>query len=368
MELLYVNYVMNDKQLDEEVFRFVVNYIISENITIHSNVGFSLKMLKNIDYLTDDEILKYLEIYLLIINRKNSFSLSDEFKKFDDLKAKMKTYKQFKHRNQLPSGHFKYLQALKASYFHYRNTFKGFLNDYLRFLGVLEYIDLYDEDIIKARFSEINRDREYNDNELGELLYNNLSTRQNLLLLDDLSILEKFETNKEVDEKDKDLFSELFKLYDISLVTIPCSSNLQLNELVVLRQKFLNNFTTLFTRVQTFRNEVNKIDSKKAIIKKIKEFKSEIKIELQKLQNEIDNNLYFLKIKNSDSDYINVTIYVGVLLNLTIFNYFFGRKLISHEKFSELEYRLTNNINDKFYDLFVYYKIDLDLNKYKIKE
>ena len=80
MELLYINYVINDKQLDEEVFRFVVNYIISENITVHSNVGFTFKMFKNIDSLTDDEILKYLEMYLLIINKNKSFSVSEELK------------------------------------------------------------------------------------------------------------------------------------------------------------------------------------------------------------------------------------------------------------------------------------------------
>lgn len=368
MELLYINYVINDKQLDEEVFRFVVNYIISENITVHSNVGFTFKMFKNIDSLTDDEILKYLEMYLLIINKNKSFSVSEELKKIDDLKAKMKNYKQLKHRNQLPSGHFKYLQALKASYIHYRNNFKGFLNDYLKFLGVFQYIDLYDENIIKASYSEINRDCESNDNELGELLYNNLSTLQNMLLLDDLSILEKFNTHPEVNKEQKEKFTDFFKLYDIPLVTLPCSSNLQLNELVVLRQMFLSDFTALFTKVQCFRNEINIIDTKKAITKKVNEFKSEIKLDLQKLQNEIDNNLYFLKIKNSDSDYTNVTIYVGILLDLMIFNYFSGRELISYEKFSELDYRLTNNKKENFYDLFVYYKMDLDMTKYKMKE
>ena len=131
---------------------------------------------------------------------------------------------------------------------------------------------------------------------------------------------------------------------------------------------FLSDFTALFTKVQCFRNEINIIDTKKAITKKVNEFKSEIKLDLQKLQNEIDNNLYFLKIKNSDSDYTNVTIYVGILLDLMIFNYFSGRELISYEKFSELDYRLTNNKKENFYDLFVYYKMDLDMTKYKMKE
>jgi len=368
MELLYINDVKDDKQLDEEVFYFIVNYIISENITIHSNVGFGLKMFKNIDYFSDDEVMKYLESYFFNIQSENTSSLSEELKKFDGLKENMKTYKQLKHRNQLPPGHFKYLQALKTQYLNYRKTFKGFLNDYVRFLGISQYVDLYDEVIIKASYTDNNRDWELIDKELGEILYNNISNRQNLLLLHDLKNLEEFDANKEVDEEKKALLIELFTLHKIPLVTIPCSSNLQLNELVVLRQRFLNNFTELFTRVQAFRNDINKIDFVETLTEKIYEFKSKIKIELQKLQNEIDNNLYFLKIKNSDSDYTNVTIYVGVLFNVTIFNYFSARNLISPDKYSELEYRLNTKLNEKYYDLFVYYKIDLDINKYKINE
>ena len=143
---------------------------------------------------------------------------------------------------------------------------------------------------------------------------------------------------------------------------------MQLNELIVLRQQFLPNFNEVFTKVQFFRTEINKIDSKKAITKKIKEFKTEINDELQKLQYEIDNNLYFLKIKNSDSDYTNVTINIGILPNLSIFNYFSSKNLITANKYEELEYRLGENVIKKFYDLFVYYKIDLDINKYKTKE
>lgn len=368
MELLYVNVIKDDKQLDEEVFCFIANYLISEKVTIHSNVGYALKMFKNINNLSDDEILINFEFYIQMINGNKKYNLSDEYKKLDDLKALMKTYKQLKQKNQLPPNHIKHLQILKSSYLYYKKMLKGFMNDYMVFFGIIKYFDLYDEKIIKANFSEINRDGEINDNELGELIYNNMSARENLLLLDDLSILKKFKTLKNIEQKFKVLFSDYFSLYEIPLVTIPCSSTLQLNELIVLRQQFLPNFTEVFTKVQFFRTEINKIDSKKAITKKIKEFKTEINDELQKLQYEIDNNLYFLKIKNSDSDYTNVTINIGILPNLSIFNYFSSKNLITANKYEELEYRLGENVIKKFYDLFVYYKIDLDINKYKTKE
>ncbi|MEI6820302.1 MAG: hypothetical protein WCL51_00080 [Bacteroidota bacterium] len=368
MELLYINDVKDDKQLDEEVFYFIVNYIISENVTIHSNVGFGLEMFKKIDCFSDDEVMKYLESYFFIIQPQITSRLSEELKKIDGLKECMKTYKQLKHRNQLPPGHFKYLQTLKTRYLDYRKTFKGFLNDYVRFLGIYKYVDLYDEVIIKASYTDINRDWELIDQELGEILYNNISNRKNLILLHDLSNLEEFDANKEVDEEQKALLIELFTLHKILLVTIPCSVNLQLNELVVLRQRFLNNFTELFSRIQFFRKDINKIDTVETLTEKLNEFKSEIKDDLQKIQNEINTNLYFLKIKNSDSDYTNVTINLGILFNVTIFNYFSVRNLISPDKYSELEYRLNNKLNEKYYDLFIYYKIDLDINKYKISE
>ena len=57
MELLYINFLNREVHYFDEQYYFIINYIIGEKITIHSNAGLCLYCLKNIDKFKNDEIV-----------------------------------------------------------------------------------------------------------------------------------------------------------------------------------------------------------------------------------------------------------------------------------------------------------------------
>ena len=361
MELLYVDNIILDRQCNDEFYYFVLNYIIGEKVSIHSNIGFYFYVLKNIDKLSTDELIKCFEIYNIYVCNINKIDVTKTLERIEFVKKNNKRYNEYKRFKILPKLEFKVVQLynkiLKGINEGICNSLKGHLIE----VNLLQYIDLCNEGIVNLNYSFFDREGEVHDNGLGERIYNLLKTRKEMLVINELSKVfnefNEFEKSEHKYEKKKAIYNHI----TFPLLTIPLSRNLSANDLIMLRKIFQLRFASLISKIQTFRKEINQLILNKKIKIKINEFTQTIETDLKSLQDEIDNNIYVMRIKNSDPEYTDVKIILGLTTNEFLIHLYSFKCVIPYYKVKELKDSLDPYIGDDLCEVYLSYEIDRKL-------
>ena len=361
MELLYVDNIVLDRQNEDEFYYFVLNYIIGEKVNIHSNVGFYLYVLINIDKLSTEEIIKSFEIYNIYVANVNKIDITKTLERIEFIINNNKRYNEYKRLKTLPKLEFKVVQLYNKILKGIKEGIYNSLKGHLKEANLFQYIDLCIDGIVNLNYSFFDREGEVHDNGLGEKIYNLLMTREEMLVINELSKVfnefNEFEKSEQKYEKKKAIYNHI----TFPLLTIPLSRNLSANDLIMLRKIFQLRFASLISKIQDFRKEVNQLILNKKIKIKIKEFTQTIDTDLKSLQDEIDNNIYIMKIKNSDSEYIDVKISLGLTTNEFLIHLYSFKCVIPFYKVKELKDRLDPYIGDDLCEVYLSYEIDQKL-------
>ena len=86
------------------------------------------------------------------------------------------------------------------------------------------------------------------------------------------------------------------------------------------------------------------------------------------MQDDIDNNIYVMKIKNSDAEYINVKLNLGLTTNEFILHLFSFKSVLAYEKVEELKDRLDKYIGDDLCEVYLSYEIESKINVHENKD
>ena len=194
-------------------------------------------------------------------------------------------------------------------------------------------------------------------------IYNNLKTREKLFVLDDVSqfALELTEDDLEQPEPDEENTENFISTQLI--LTIPCSKEMPLNNLLIIKNKLQFLIDNAFNKIQEFRITISNLELNNSIKELLEKFSDNINEEMEILQNEIDNNIYIKGIKNSDKDYQEVNIKLGILPYESVLNIFAIKNIISQNKLSEIKYRLKNYLLDNSCEIFLFYEIKPKINE-----
>jgi len=365
MELLYINFIFKDYQNYREYYYFSLNYIIGEKINYHSNIGYYIYGLKNIDKLTNEEILNFYELYSIHATRVTDFNLKDVFGSIDYMKKAFKSLNLLKTKNRISNNNLGIVRAHQTLAKSIRQEVKDLFTYHLKTLDIYPLLELYDENILQIKYSQINRKSEVKDAELIDIIYENIISKEKLLVVEDIY---HNEPNKErLDELFELQINDIIKKFSISspIFTFPCSRKTTINEINILRSQFQNKFNKLLDKIQIFRKEVCNYKLDITINEKLNKFLDTIEPEVDLLQTEIDENIYFQKIKNSDVEFIEVKLSIAIFPMEIIITFFAYNYVLSVNKTIELRNRLINEIGANMCEVCLYYEILPEINDKK---
>ena len=358
MELLYPNMFMKYMQLEYEYYYFVTNYIVGKKIFIHSTIGYYIYVTKNINKFNNNQLVNIFENINSKTNYHAKYQPTDFFQEVDVMRKQIKAASALKKAKHLPKQHLEYLQIVNKGMATLRENILEETTKHLKRAHLENYLDLIDENIINIGYSTINKKFEVNDNEIGEIIYNNFITKEKLLILENILILEKEKDSvHELEETKKDKKDD-FNVDITTLIEIPCPKCLSQSDLIIIRSQYIAKFNKLLKKIKDYniensKDEYNEISTKKAEI-----FGEKLIEEFEILQTEIENNIYFQKIRNSDKDYINVKIkmvLLPIVYILSVFNYMC---VMSKPKVLELMNRVENEIGPEACEICIFYDIE----------
>ena len=358
MELLYADFIYEDIQYQNEFCYFVFNYLIGEKVQIHSNVGFFMYVLKNINNLNDDEVINYFEDYLKQSDIEGDEELTQIYLDVDNIKKKCKIYKSLKNAKRLSKEGLAFVQTHKNVINSSREGLYQACVEILNLCNMKTFIELLDQEKIVVSYSSFNRDRVLNDKEVCEQIFNVLLNKDKMLVIG--SLLSEYTSLKLPDniyELPSDDIDEI-EILIIDLITMPCSIDLSNDNLIVLRKQFQLKFNFLFDKVQEFRKIISKFNFDIDIKEKTIAFRDSIKYDLQSLQNDIDKHIYFQKIINTDTEYINITLKLGIVSNETIGLVYTSTNVISIETVIDLKEKIDRELGEEMCEVIIYYEIE----------
>ena len=363
MKLLYPNTFMRFKQLDYEYYYFVTNYIVGEKIYMHSTIGYFIYVVKNINKFNSNQIVDVFENLNLKTHFHMEYQPTDFFREANMMRKNIIAATALKKVKHLPKQHLEYLQQLNKGVTMLKDSIIEELLRYLKLANIENYLELIDENVININYTTINKSFELNDNEIGEIIYNNFITKEKLVILENVLNI----------EKEKDIINELNetkinneKGYDIAFTTIveiPCPKDLSQSDLIILRSQYLTEFNNIFQKVQDYNIQNCKDEYSDITTKKFEIFGEKLVEDYKILQTEIENNIYFQKIRNSDKDYINIKIIIVLLplsYILSIYNYMC---VLSLGKVFELKNRVEKEIGPEACEICIFYDIDPIINE-----
>ncbi|MEI6820301.1 MAG: hypothetical protein WCL51_00075 [Bacteroidota bacterium] len=350
-------------QFDSEYYYFIINYLIGEKIQMHSNFGFYMHVVKNINKLSKYELVDYLENYMIQSTLHTPCDLKDFFATKDMYSRTNKLVTKILKHGKMPKIDFEIVKSFNDLIATNKSELLRICNELLEKQHLLPYVDLLDNDILKTSFSLYNRDVTIKEKEIGEIIYNNFKRKDRLLVLGsmigmqmDLFLVEDGIGTSKNEE-------DLVTVGSSCLLTIPCSKKLTKDNLIFIRKQFHAKFDSLFAKIYDFRSKFLKKELDDDLMIEFNNFTSEIENELEILQLEIDNHIYFQKIKNSDPDYVNISINLGVLPIDLIFMVYVTSNVISFDKYLELSIREYNEIGKGMGDIYLYYEIEPKINE-----
>ena len=358
MELLYVELITTNKQSRSEYYYFLVNYIIGERIYIHSNTGFNIFINKNYTKISLSDFIKYYESYCIYYFNNNKEELDKVFKYRDDFIKINKEYKAHLNKYKITKEHI----VLKNSVNNNFNIFKDKIIDVCKnnvtLLNLSTYSEIINSEVIQASFSLFKRNGLVDDTELGEIIFNNFSSKEKLIIAGSLyeEIIDSL--NESEDEKPNDEKNNIVYLPDLELFRFPISMEISKDHLQLIRLQFNSNISSLFNKIQNYRNNDLQHKINDTLAEKLSAFYETINDDIEDIQNKIDNNIYFQKIKNSDSNYKTVKVNLGIIPYITLLIVYFSVKAITREKFIELKNRCIKEFGTFTGDFFLYYEIE----------
>ena len=354
MELFYIDNIVNNDQFDAEYYYFIINYLIGEKIHIHSNFGMYIYGTINANQLTQIELIDYHESYWIHQKKLPKEELQGIFVIKDYYIEHHKYIKEIKAKKHLNKTDIAFINAQKKLLIDVRINVLYVFKAMLEKENIFPYIDLIKNEIFKLSFSIYDRKNVALDEYIGELIYSNFLTKENLFVLGSMlnkqmKILCGFE-----EEAAKNEDKETVDLESLLLFRIPCSTNLTKENLIVLRKQFHPKINSLFSKIQDLRISFIKMQLNNETIKKYTDFGVSIKQELEEIQNEIDKHVYFQNIKNSDSSFQNVNVYLGIIPIDLLLNVYGSFGVLTFSKMLEL--RHITAIANRKRDVEIYLK------------
>ena len=178
MELLYINFIFKDYQSYREYYYLTLNYIIGEKIHYHSNIGCYIYGLKNINKLTNEEIINFYEWYSIHASRVNDFDIKEIFDSLDYMKKQFKSLNLIKSTKRISNNSLAVVRTHQTLAKSIRQEVKDLFIVHLKTLDILPLLELYDENILQIKYSQINRKLEVKDAEIIEIIYENFISKE----------------------------------------------------------------------------------------------------------------------------------------------------------------------------------------------
>jgi len=358
MELLYIDNFIDKGQYESEYYHFILNYLIGDKIHIHSNFGLYLYGTINANKLTNNELFDFHENYWVHEKGDSEEVLKGIFKvkdRYNEYNKYIKTIKAKKHLKNadiaLINSQKKLLELAKENVFY---VYKTILEE----RHILPYIDLINDDVFNISFTLYDRKNIQLDEYVGELIYTNISTKENLFVVGkmfdkQMKLFCEAETEEAIEDG-----SSLITLESILLFTIPCSPKLLKDNLVILRKHFQIKIDALFSKIREMKIGFIDITLDDMTNTKFIEFEFLIKQDLIDIQNDIDKHVYFQNIKNSDSNFQNVNVYLGIIPPDLLLMVYGGIGVITINKMIELRNRTANSKGKRSVEIYLKYLID----------
>ena len=362
MEFLYINFVSDEFKIQNEFYYFISNFLIGSKTYNHSNIGFLLNIIKNTKILSIEELIFHTEEYAFQVGIDKEINFKEMYLGIDTVKNNLKIYNKLKKEKRLVKKDFEFVQKYLGLISNIRKSLYQFCINKLKDSGLSSLISLIDQNEFKIGYSVFNRGGVLNDDEITIEIINVLLNKEKILVLGSLlSDFSQLLNIEEIYELPSRVINEI-EILTIPLVTMPCSTELTIDNIIILRKYFLKKFENLFVKIQNLRKELNKLNFNIGVKGKIIDFQNSIKKELQTLQEDINNHIYFQKIINSDSEYVNVTITIGVIPNETIGLFYTSINAISIEKAMEIKEKIDIEIGEDMCELFIFYNIEQMFN------
>lgn len=363
MELLYTENIRSDIQIEAEYYHFILNYIIGQKVNIQSNIGFYFHVVKNINKFRDYEYLEYFEDFLLQHTLNMCPELLDILKSKDEFIKSYKNVKKLRSKRNITKIERELLISADAYVNHYKTILFDKCKKNLIELNLIEYLDLIDNDNIKINYTKHNRDLSLKDNEIGEIIFNNIKNKEKLIVHGTIINENNGLTQPNVKNDEQEQKEVVFSMRVLPILLIPCSKELTKESLIILRNQFQTKFDLLLTKLQEFRLKIANNENIEEHQEYLDDFKDFVGVEQEILQSEIDNHIYFKKIKNSDTECLNIYMCIGIVPIKFILTIYESCNTISFKKRLELENRVDNEIGDNVKEVFIFYEKEPEINK-----
>ena len=360
MELLYIESLFTTHQFETESYHFYLNYIIGEKTYMHSHIGFAKFVLKNYKKFSIHDYVRCYETYYILLGSIENTIDEDEFKSNDRFLNEIKNINNIKKKRQISSDELRIIRNFNSYYNEIKNGLLDKCKVILKFANIEDNLDLIDEDIFHSDFSYL--DREYNpiDTNLSKIIYENILSKEKLIV--EVSTYKKIsDVLNEVDDN-KDLIRDFdrFIMPEFPLFVFPISKQISNETLLILRKQFNPIITILLSKIQNFRLNSMDCDINESLAKKFLLFYISLILDIKSIQDEIDNNIYFQKIKNSDAEYENVEVCIGVNSSLVLLGIYSSIRAITHNTVLALFKDLQEHNNIIKGDIFIYYNVKSD--------
>jgi len=363
MELLYTENIHSEIQINAEYYYFIINYIIGQKVNIHSNIGFYFHVVKNINKFREYEYLECFENFILQHSTKMSSEVLEILKSKDEFVQGYRSVKKLRSKRNISKIEKDLLITADAYINYYKTTVFDTSKKNLTELNLIEYLDLIDNDNIKINYTKHNRDLSLKDKEIGEIIFNNIKNKEKLIVHGTIINERNRLTQPTIKNDDQDKKGVIFTMTVLPILSIPCSKELTKESLIILRNQFQTKFDLLLSKIQEFRLKITNNENIEEHKEYLDDFKDFVGVEQESLQLEIDNHIYFKKIKNSDTDCLNINMCIGIAPIKFILTIYESCNTISFEKRMELENRVDNEIGENMKEVFIFYEIESEINK-----
>lgn len=316
MRLQYISRDLNIDKSYYEGLALKTNYILSDYMLFHSNLGSFFEMTHDINSFDEKFIINAIaQISEASEEIRNQFI--EKNTRLCDKVAFLKKKKSKSKPELIAIQKFNHLIA------KFRNNLREINLNMLNLFNIADYYDLFDKDILWGNFLLNEYSEEITEEDcLIEYIHDAIINHDKYFFINPVYFSDYFsiadictDLITENEEKSADFYS-------IPLVYIPENINLSIEHIKICRNQILPNFQTLWGLLNDFNKQLPKIQSANDLKSIILDFNKTISYEKKKAQELIDNNSYIQRMINSGDNTNKLNYKIALCTTNTLIDYY----------------------------------------------
>ncbi len=356
MRLQYIGRDLDIHKSYYEGLTLKANYILSEYILFHSNLGSLFELVHNIDLFSEKFIISAIA--------KFSDGNEEEKKQFIEETIQMHdkvTYlKKMKNKSKL-----ELIAIQKFNYIikDYRKKIKDLNLNLLNLYNLADYYDLFDEKILWGNFLLNEYSEKYTEEDnLIEYIHDAIINHDKYFFINPVLQSDCFriaEINKDFLINNTDTKPDY---YSIPLLYLPENINLSIEHIKICRNQILPKVQTLWSRIDDFNKQLQFMQSSKELENTLLNFCNTISTEIENAQGIIDNNIFIQKLINSGNNSSKLCFRMAICTTNTLIDYYEKDKTLLPFVAQSLKELISKTEDLNSYQMVFYLQFN-DLNK-----